>query len=78
MSSPNLLELFNFLRIKRYRFPVSLFVLLCVDVLLASEVQAATTIQLSRTASYAIATLGIVTLSLCIYLFVVIFQPERF
>ncbi|HIK05705.1 MAG TPA: potassium-transporting ATPase subunit F [Trichormus sp. M33_DOE_039] len=74
----NVLELFNFLGAKHNRVPISLFVLLCVNILLASGVQAATPIQLSRTASYAIAALGLVTLSLCVYLFVVIFQPERF
>jgi K+-transporting ATPase KdpF subunit len=51
--------------------------LLCLNVLLAPAVQAATP-GVSRSASYTIALLGLVTLSLCIYLFVVIFQPERF
>ncbi|WP_414582302.1 K(+)-transporting ATPase subunit F [Scytonema sp. PCC 10023] len=71
-------EVFAFVACKRNRISLSLFLLLCFNVLLAPAVQAATQGQLSRSASYTIAFLGLVTLSLCIYLFVVIFQPERF
>lgn len=66
-----ILELFN-------RLPLSILVLFCITAFLTPAVQAATAVQLSQTATYAIAVLGIVTLGLCIYLFVVIFQPERF
>jgi K+-transporting ATPase KdpF subunit len=63
---------------KRNRFPVSLFLLLCFNVLLAPAVQAATPGSESRFSAYTITLLGLVTLCLCVYLFVVIFQPERF
>ncbi|MBE9049415.1 potassium-transporting ATPase subunit F [Nostocales cyanobacterium LEGE 11386] len=57
---------------------LSLFFILCVNVLLAQAVYAATPDEISRAASYAIALLGLATLSVSIYLFVVIFQPEKF
>ncbi|WP_193198238.1 potassium-transporting ATPase subunit F [Nostoc sp. MG11] len=74
----NFSEVFTFVTCKRNRIPLNLFLLLCFNVLLAPAVQAATPVELSRSASYAIALLGLVTLSLCVYLFVVIFQPEKF
>ncbi|MBE9034543.1 potassium-transporting ATPase subunit F [aff. Roholtiella sp. LEGE 12411] len=70
-------EVFALVTSKRNRIPLNLFLLLCFNVLLAPAVQAATPGG-SRFASYAIALLGLVTLSLCVYLFVVIFQPEKF
>jgi K+-transporting ATPase KdpF subunit len=72
------LELLKFFGYKYNRVPVLIFLFLCLNVFLASAVQAATAVELTRTASYAIAFLGLITLSLCIYLCVVIFQPERF
>ncbi|AFY46501.1 F subunit of K+-transporting ATPase (Potass_KdpF) [Nostoc sp. PCC 7524] len=71
-------EVFDFIASKHNRIPLSLFVLLCFNVILAPAVQAATPGEISRTASYALALLGLVTVSVCIYLFVVIFQPEKF
>jgi K+-transporting ATPase KdpF subunit len=63
---------------KRNRIPLSLFLLLCFNLLLAPAVQAATSVAESRFSAYTITLLGLVTLCLCVYLFVVIFQPERF
>jgi K+-transporting ATPase KdpF subunit len=63
---------------KRNRVPLGLFLLLCFNLLLAPAVQAATPISESRFSAYTITLLGLVTLCLCVYLFVVIFQPERF
>jgi K+-transporting ATPase KdpF subunit len=63
---------------KRNRVPISLFLLLCLNLLLAPAVQAATSVAASRFSAYTITLLGLVTLCLCVYLFVVIFQPERF
>ncbi|MGM3307838.1 K(+)-transporting ATPase subunit F [Anabaena sp. WFMT] len=71
-------EIFAFATCQRNRIPVNLFLLLCLNVLLAPAVQAATPGSESRFPAYTITLLGLVTLSLCIYLFVVIFQPERF
>ncbi|MBW4641416.1 MAG: K(+)-transporting ATPase subunit F [Goleter apudmare HA4340-LM2] len=70
-------EIVAFLTAKRSRVPVMIFLLLCLNVLLAPAVQAATP-EASRYTSYAIACLGAITVGLCVYLFVVIFQPERF
>jgi len=63
---------------KRNRVPLGLFLLLCFNLLLAPAVQAATPGAESRFSAYTITLLGLVTLCLCVYLFVVIFQPERF
>ncbi|NJK51873.1 MAG: K(+)-transporting ATPase subunit F [Leptolyngbyaceae cyanobacterium SU_3_3] len=57
---------------------VSLFFLLCLNLILAPAVQAATSNEFSRTQAYALGILGLVTVALSIYLFVVMFQPERF
>ncbi|QIR41128.1 K(+)-transporting ATPase subunit F [Tolypothrix sp. PCC 7910] len=70
--------IFDFIRDKNSRIPLSLFLILCFNTILAPAVQAATPGELPRTASYAIGLLALVTFSLCIYLFVVIFQPEKF
>ncbi|WGV24042.1 potassium-transporting ATPase subunit F [Halotia branconii] len=71
-------NVFDFIGEKPNRVPFSLFLLLCLNAFLAPIVQAATSSEISRSASYAIALLGLVTLSVSIYLFVVIFQPEKF
>ncbi|MBW4429303.1 MAG: potassium-transporting ATPase subunit F [Nostoc desertorum CM1-VF14] len=71
-------NVFHFIGEKTNRIPLFLFLLLCLNVLLAPAVQAATPFAISRSASYTIALLGLITLSVSIYLFVVIFQPEKF
>ncbi|AFZ12165.1 K+-transporting ATPase, F subunit [Crinalium epipsammum PCC 9333] len=58
--------------------PIQLFFLLCLNLLIAPAVQAATSIEVSRFQAYALGVLGLTTLGLSVYLFVVIFQPERF
>ncbi len=58
--------------------PLQLFLLLCLNLVTAPVVQAASGGELSRDNAYALGLLGLVTLGLCVYLFVVIFQPERF
>lgn len=55
-----------------------IFVLLIVNLVLSPVVQASVGVTLSRGQSYALTLLGLVTFSLFIYLFVVIFQPEKF
>lgn len=63
---------------KRNPLPIQLFLLLCLNLLIAPSVDAATGEEITRRAAYAIGILGIVTVGLGVYLFVVIFQPERF
>ncbi|MCU0532886.1 MAG: potassium-transporting ATPase subunit F [Hydrococcus sp. Prado102] len=63
---------------RRQKLPFYLFLALCVNLVLAPGVLAATGGDLSRLQAWAIALLGIVTITLSGYLFVVMFQPERF
>lgn len=49
-----------------------------INLVLAPVVSAATGGTSSREQSYALGLLGVVTLALSIYLFTVIFQPEKF
>jgi K+-transporting ATPase KdpF subunit len=62
----------------RKPIPRYLFFVLCINLILAPAVQAATGNEFSRTQAYALGILGLVTVALSIYLFVVMFQPERF
>ena len=63
---------------RRQRLPVGIFVLLCINVVIAPAVYAASDGALERTYAYALGLLALVTLGLVAYLFVVVFQPERF
>ena len=63
---------------KRNPLPIQLFLLLCLNLVIAPTVNAATGEEITRKAAYALGILGLVTLGLVIYLFAVIFQPERF
>jgi K+-transporting ATPase KdpF subunit len=58
--------------------PLQLFLLLCLNLAIAPAVQAASSVGIARGQAYAIALLGLITFGLSIYLFVVIFQPEKF
>jgi K+-transporting ATPase KdpF subunit len=60
------------------KIPRTIFLLLCLNLIIAPAVQAATGNEFSRTQAYALGILGLVTVVLAIYLFVVMFQPERF
>jgi len=62
----------------RRRIPLWLFLGLCLNVAIAPAVYAAADGTLERGNAYALGLLGLVTVGLSIYLFVVIFQPERF
>jgi F subunit of K+-transporting ATPase (Potass_KdpF) len=62
----------------RRKYPTYLFLALCFNVLLASTAYAATGDAFSRPQIYALGILGLGTISLSGYLFVVMFQPERF
>ena len=60
------------------RVPKIFLLALLSAVTIAPAVQAATNISLDRGQVLALVLLGITTISLSVYLFVVIFQPERF
>jgi K+-transporting ATPase KdpF subunit len=62
----------------RRKTPRYLFLLLCLNLSIAPAVQAATGTDFSRPQAYALGILGLVTVALSSYLFVVMFQPERF
>lgn len=63
---------------RRQKLPLYLFLGLCFNLILAPAVFAATGGDLSRTQAYWLAALGLVTVALAIYLFFVMFVPERF
>jgi len=58
--------------------PIWLFLALCFNLVIAPAIYAATGEDLTPKASYALGILTLVTVALSLYLFVVIFQPERF
>lgn len=60
------------------RVPKILLLALLSSVVIAPTVQAATGISIDRGQMLALVLLGITTISLSVYLFIVIFQPERF
>jgi K+-transporting ATPase KdpF subunit len=62
---------------RRQKFPLWIFLGLCLNLIVAPAVYAATP-NIERTTAYALGVLGLVTLGLGIYLFTVILQPEHF
>jgi K+-transporting ATPase KdpF subunit len=63
---------------RRQKLPLCLFLGLCLNLILAPAVFAATGGEMSRTQSYWLAALGLVTVGLAVYLFFVMFVPEKF
>jgi F subunit of K+-transporting ATPase (Potass_KdpF) len=63
-------------RIKK--LPLVIFVALCLNLLIAPLVYAAADGTLERHSAWAIGILGLVTLSVVVYLFIVVLQPEKF
>ena len=59
-------------------FAFALFTALCLNLIMAPVVYAATGGALTRQAAYAVGALLLVTIGLSVYLFAVILQPERF
>jgi K+-transporting ATPase KdpF subunit len=68
----------RFLHQRHQRFAKSMLLALLTAAAMAPAVQAATGGVADRGQSLAIVLLGLTTLALSVYLFVVIFQPERF
>ncbi|MDF5728443.1 MAG: potassium-transporting ATPase subunit F [Rhizonema sp. PD38] len=63
---------------RRHKLPVYLFLAMCFNLVVAPVVYGATDQQFSRTQAWALGLLGLVALSLSIYLFFVMFVPEKF
>lgn len=61
----------------RQKLPLIVFLLLCLDLVIAPAVYA-TAGTIERRSAWAIGILGLVTLGLVIYLFDVVFRPERY
>lgn len=62
----------------KQKLPLIAFALLCVNLLVAPAIYAAASGTLERQAAWAIGVLLLLTVALAGYLFVVVFQPERF
>lgn len=63
---------------RRQQLPLTIFLLLCLNLVIAPAVFAASSGTLERRSAWAIGILGLVTLGLVIYLFDVVFRPERY
>ncbi|QLE55707.1 potassium-transporting ATPase subunit F [Nostoc sp. TCL26-01] len=63
---------------RRQKLPLYIFLAMCFNLVVAPVVYAATGEDFSRTQAWALGLLGLVTLSLSIYLFFVMFIPEKF
>ncbi|BAY33936.1 K+-transporting ATPase subunit F [Nostoc carneum NIES-2107] len=63
---------------RKQKLPLSIFLGMCFNLVVAPVVYAATGEEFSRTQAWALGLLGLVTLSLSIYLFFVMFVPEKF
>lgn len=63
---------------RRQKLPRYLFLALCFNLVLAPVVYAAAGNELSRSQAWALGLLGLGTVALSIYLFFVMFVPERF
>ena len=63
---------------RRQKLPLYLFLGLCFNLILAPAVFAATGGELSRPQAYWLGALVLVTIALAIYLFFVMFVPEKF
>ena len=70
----------QFIKLRSYpqKIAVYFLIILGLNLIVSPLVQASTGGVLSRGQSYALGLLGLVTFSSFVYLFVVIFQPERF
>ncbi|NMG08721.1 ATPase [Brasilonema sp. UFV-L1] len=62
---------------RRQKLPLYLFLAMCFNLVVSPLVLAADQ-KLSHTQSWALGLLGIVTVGLSVYLFFVMFVPERF
>jgi hypothetical protein len=63
---------------RRQKLPLYLFLALCFNLVLAPIVYAAADGELSQTQSWALGVLGLSVIALSVYLFCVMFAPEKF
>ena len=63
---------------KRNPLPIGLFLMMCLNLVIAPAVYASAGEAITRKSAWAIGILTLVILGLAIYLFAVILQPERF
>ncbi|WP_308253440.1 potassium-transporting ATPase subunit F [Geminocystis sp. GBBB08] len=80
INSPNMREVILEIVAKflSRKLPIYLLSILLINIIISPLVYAGTNQILSKGQSYALTLLGLVTISLFIYLFIVIFQPEKF
>ncbi len=78
--SPIVIEDLSAIGLKLYQRKLTRYLLwsFAINLILAPVVYAATGQTISREQSYAIGLLGLVSVAVSIYLFVVMFQPEKF
>jgi F subunit of K+-transporting ATPase (Potass_KdpF) len=62
---------------RKQHLPLAIFLLLCLNLAITPVVYAASDGNLERRSAWAIGILGFITIAVVIYLFVVVFQPER-
>lgn len=63
---------------RKQKLPLYIFLAMCFNLVVAPVVYAATGEQYSRSQAWALGILGLAILSLSIYLFFVMFVPEKF
>lgn len=68
---------FVWLQSRSQKLPLAIFFALCLNLLIAPIVYAANG-TLERFSAWAIGVLGLITIGIIIYLFIVVFEPERF
>ncbi|MBD2665845.1 putative K+-transporting ATPase, F subunit [Richelia sinica FACHB-800] len=62
----------------RQRIPLAIFITMCLNLCVAQVVYASGGGVLERRSAWAIGVLGFIVFAVVIYLFYVIFQPEKF
>lgn len=63
---------------RRQKSPLVIFLALCLNAVIAPVVYATTGGKIEPRHAYALGALGLITLGLVIYLFDVVFRPERY
>lgn len=63
---------------RRKPLPIGIFLMMCLNLVIAPAVYASAGEAITRKTAWTIGLLALVILSLAIYLFAVILQPERF